>query len=95
VGLRHQLAVYSPVRAVDLAAAVTGLLGIRDDAAAVDALLRGEYGADRAVLVDSGTHALQLALTLALTSKPSGTPVALPAFSCFDVATAAIAVGAP
>jgi dTDP-4-amino-4,6-dideoxygalactose transaminase len=52
------------------------------------------YHADHALLVDSGTAALTLALAAASKRAP-GRPVALPAYCCYDVATAADGAGAP
>jgi hypothetical protein len=58
-------------------------------------LLRDRYSADRVVLTDSGTHALQLALTAALSRSSAGQRiVALPAYCCYDVATAAVGANA-
>ena len=51
-----------------------------------------EYGATDVRLFETGTQALQMALTLAIAKV--GGPVALPAFSCFDVGAAAVGVGA-
>lgn len=51
------------------------------------------YRADEALLVDSGTHALQLAMMLATRITRAPNMVALPAYSCFDVATAAVGAG--
>ncbi|MEX0912746.1 MAG: DegT/DnrJ/EryC1/StrS family aminotransferase [Gemmatimonadota bacterium] len=52
--------------------------------------LRARYSADRAVLTSSGTHALQLALAGSAGPSPERAPIAaLPAFSCFDLVTAA------
>jgi dTDP-4-amino-4,6-dideoxygalactose transaminase len=55
--------------------------------------LSREYAADRAILFGSGTQALQVAVTLALRAA-RGSTVALPAFTCFDVATAAVGANA-
>jgi dTDP-4-amino-4,6-dideoxygalactose transaminase len=52
------------------------------------------YHADEALLVDSGTHALQLAISLAEKITHGPNLVALPAYSCFDIATAAVGAGA-
>lgn len=93
--LRHQLAAYSPIHARAVVAAATGM--IRGSGEAKDALrqvLRSQYDSADVVLVDSGTSALQIALRLAIATQPSNALVALPAFSCFDVATAAVAVAA-
>ncbi len=55
--------------------------------------LSREYEADRAILFGSGTQALQVAVTLALQAV-RGSAVALPAFTCFDVAAAAVGANA-
>jgi len=52
------------------------------------------YDADEALLVDSGTHALQLAISLAMRITRAPNVVALPAYTCFDAATAAVGAGA-
>ncbi len=52
------------------------------------------YDADEALLVDSGTHALQLAISLAMRITRAPNVVALPAYCCFDAATAAVGAGA-
>lgn len=56
--------------------------------------LAEEYAADHVVLTDSGTDALQLAFGAAFHALPGPAVVALPAYSCFDVATAAVGSGA-
>ena len=48
------------------------------------------YDADDALLVDSGTHALELAIRLAVHLSGESAVVALPAYSCYDIATAAV-----
>jgi dTDP-4-amino-4,6-dideoxygalactose transaminase len=60
----------------------------------VRALVRVLYQADDAVLVGSGTQALTLALRAAATTPGGPQVVALPAYACYDVATAAVAVNA-
>jgi dTDP-4-amino-4,6-dideoxygalactose transaminase len=57
-------------------------------ASLTDELAR-RYSADHALLCGSGTQALQIAITLAMRQVGDST-VALPAFTCFDVATAAV-----
>lgn len=64
-----------------------------DSRGSVEELLRRTYGADECVLCDSGTHALQMAMGVARRLVGEGSRIAVPAFSCYDVATAAIAVG--
>ncbi len=53
--------------------------------ASVAAWLRQRFGAESALLTDSGTSALSLALGV----SAAGGPVALPAYACYDLATAA------
>jgi len=54
-----------------------------------DHLVR-RFGAHHVVLTSSGTQALQLALQLATEAHRDGLPVALPAFGCYDLITAAV-----
>jgi dTDP-4-amino-4,6-dideoxygalactose transaminase len=56
-------------------------------------MLRGCFGAGEVLLTDSGTAALTLAVRAA--AAAGGGPVALPAYCCFDVATAAVGAAAP
>lgn len=72
-------------------AALAGPHGARDAADQLSTDLRVRYAADSAVLVDSGTSALQLAIRVATGGGGPARPVvALPAFTCFEVATAAV-----
>ena len=91
---RHQLPVFSPV---PLQALISALRGAPQDGAdplpALSEVLSEERGAERAILYGSGTQALQVALRVAVDSV--GGDVALPAYSCFDVATAAVAARVP
>ncbi len=93
----HQLPVHSPV-ALGAAwrSARLGLGAGEDSRPRVRALVRVLYQADDAVLVGSGTQALTLALRAAAATLGGGEPpvVALPAYACYDVATAAVAVNA-
>jgi perosamine synthetase len=57
-------------------------------------VLRSDYAADAAVLVDSGTNALRLAMASAMTRTGGNPIVALPGFSCFDIAAAAVGADA-
>ncbi len=59
--------------------------------AGVIAALTERFGPAGVLLTDSGTSALALALHAAAAHAPG--PVALPAYSCYDVATAADAAG--
>lgn len=56
--------------------------------------LAREFAADRVLLTDSGTSALRLAIELAGRIRPDGSRVvALPAFGCYALVTAAIGAG--
>ncbi len=94
--LRHQLAVYSPIPLRALAAATAAALGgNRDSVSQLELLLRREYAADEVLLCGSGTQALQLAIQSARDDIGRQAAVALPAFSCFDVASAAVGANGP
>jgi len=94
VTLRRQPAAYSPVtlRNIWVAAAQT-VRRAPDAVAALARLLSREYSAATTLLLGSGTQALQVALQVAL-RHAGGSTVALPAFTCFDVASAAVGAGA-
>src|SRR5215831_6183123 len=94
--LRHQLAVYSPIPIRALSASVAATIGgNRDCLEQLDAVLRREYAADEVLLCGSGTQALQVAIESARDEIGRQAPVALPSFSCFDVASAAVGAGGP
>ena len=81
---RQQLPVSSTITARSLVRALgAGAL----ERAALDAELRAAFGASDAVLVDSGTSALAMALRAV--TQPGGV-VALPAYACVDIGAAAI-----
>ncbi|HEX2189850.1 MAG TPA: DegT/DnrJ/EryC1/StrS family aminotransferase, partial [Longimicrobiaceae bacterium] len=88
--LRHQLAVYSPVSLRAGGRAAGDALPFRADPRPLllDELL-SDYAAETGVLAGSGTQALHLALEEAK-RRGGGAPVALPAFTCYDVASAAV-----
>lgn len=56
-------------------------------------MLEGRYRDRRALLTDSGTSALTLALRMSTSGTPESNIVALPGYACPDVATAAIGAG--
>ncbi len=98
MSFRRQLPVRSPVTGRGLLAGLAGLGG--GAAAAVQAAeeaVRTRWSPDALALVDSGTSALALALRGAATLREAaGVPeplVALPAYGCYDLATAALAAG--
>jgi hypothetical protein len=86
--------VHTPLSAWALQqAALAGLGVLEDRRPSLQRLLRTMYGADDVLLVDSGTHALDLALRLAAGATRERVIVALPAYTCYDVATAAVGGG--
>lgn len=94
---RHQLPVYSPLSAAAVLAGVRAAAGHAASERArgrLMALLRERYAAQAVLLTDSGTAALTAALIGVLRDRP-GSAVAVPAFSCYDVATAADGANVP
>jgi len=88
--LRHQLPAYSPLGVGPIREALVHGLGPgMDGQADLRAALAREYCADEVRLLGSGTQALQVALGMAM-RQVRDTAVALPAFTCFDVAAAAV-----
>ncbi|MFN8652023.1 MAG: DegT/DnrJ/EryC1/StrS family aminotransferase [Gemmatimonadales bacterium] len=82
--------VYSPVPAGAVLRAWTALLSAgRGTLAGASALVRERYGAREVLLTDSGTSALALAMRLAVTARPGRPRIAIPAWACYDIATAA------
>jgi dTDP-4-amino-4,6-dideoxygalactose transaminase len=86
--------VYSPVTGPAIAAGARALARVSDGAAMIEARLREYFRAGAVLLTDSGTSALTLALRDVARTRP-GAPVALPAYCCYDVATAADGAGVP
>lgn len=96
MSLRAQPPVHSPLSLGALAGGVTAALSRRAALRArarVLERLQADYGARVVLLTDSGTSALALALRIAADARPG--PVALPAFSCYDIASAADAARVP
>lgn len=95
----HQLPVHSPL-ALDTAwRGVQASLGAgHDSRPRVRALVRVLYHGDDALLVGSGTQALTLALSAGARVRGEAAGgagvVALPAYGCYDIATAAVAANA-
>ena len=91
VSLRAQPPVYSPLSARAIGAGIqAALAGGRTARAGVSAALKALYHPKALALTDSGTSALALALRLAVARRP-GRPILLPAWACFDLATAVLA----
>ncbi len=98
---RHQPPVYSPLSTpallVGLRAAARNGPSSRDEARLV-ALLSKRYSPQDVLLTDSGTTALTAALIGVLgdrRGRRGGAAVAIPAFSCYDLATAADGADVP
>jgi len=88
---RHQPPVHSPLPVRAFAPAAGQLLRLgADPRPGLAALLEAAYTADRVVLCSSGTAALQLAIRVAAASASEPGPIALPAYTCYDVAAAAV-----
>ena len=86
----HQPPVHSPLASTPLWHGLRAALCLgADPRPALASSLCRWYGADQAALLGSGTQALELALRL------SAGPVALPAYGCFDLATAAVGARVP
>ena len=85
--LRRQLPVYSPIRVSALAsAAAAAWRNGTVDRESLAAHLTASFGARRALLTDSGTSALILALRILV---GRGGTVAFPGYACVDLAAAA------
>jgi dTDP-4-amino-4,6-dideoxygalactose transaminase len=88
---RYLAPAYSPVSTGSIAGALKGLAR---RPARVEEWLASRFSVDAALLVDSGTSALRLAIQALATPAAPRVRVALPAFGCYDLATAAIGAGA-
>jgi perosamine synthetase len=88
---RRQPPVMSPVSTRGLVSAGTAVLGMGSPSSVVATnLLRTKYSAEDALLTDSGTSALVLALKKCV---PHGGTVAFPGYGCIDLTAAALAAG--
>ncbi|MGH7734000.1 MAG: DegT/DnrJ/EryC1/StrS family aminotransferase, partial [Gemmatimonadales bacterium] len=92
--MRRQPPVHSPLNAGSIldSARVVGGWG-PDPRAGLGSFLRDRYQAAAATLLGSGTQALQLSIHLASRRVGGHPTVALPAYTCFDVAAAAVGAG--
>ncbi|HEX6693870.1 MAG TPA: DegT/DnrJ/EryC1/StrS family aminotransferase [Longimicrobiales bacterium] len=91
-GLRRYPPAYAPLPAAALSRAALSI-GSAHAPADLASMLCQRYTADRATLFASGTQALTAALRAAIAHTREKS-VALPAFTCFDVATAAVGADA-
>lgn len=93
--LRQQVPVYAPLTGRAVWAGWTALAKTaprpHDD---INDILKRAFQARGVLVTDSGTSALMLALRAVIREQPRR-PVALPAYSCYDVATASDATAAP
>jgi dTDP-4-amino-4,6-dideoxygalactose transaminase len=93
--LRQQLPARSPLSAAATLAATAQVVGVgADPRRDLRVLLQREYAAHGVALYASGTVALTIAINEARRRTGSKGPIALPAFSCFDIATAAAGANA-
>jgi dTDP-4-amino-4,6-dideoxygalactose transaminase len=93
--IRHQLPAYSPITArASLLAVAQALHFGEDPRSRLRALLEREYESRSVLLCGSGTQALTIAIREAGRRVDHDSPVALPAFCCFDVASAAVGADA-
>jgi dTDP-4-amino-4,6-dideoxygalactose transaminase len=96
-GWRHQVPVRSPLSATALLAGLQAAAGngagLRGKAQLL-ALIKERYAPRAALLTDSGTSALTAALR-GVQRNGRAVPVALPAYTCYDVATAADGADVP
>ncbi|PYO35203.1 MAG: hypothetical protein DMD74_08210 [Gemmatimonadetes bacterium] len=89
----RQPPVHSPLPWPALRAGGAALVPGRDPRPALHELLVREFAAEHVRLLASGTQALQVALIEAARDLRGDVIAALPAFTCFDVATAAVGAG--
>lgn len=91
---RCQLPVHSPLDVAALAGGLAAVLGARGVEEQVLPDLTARWGLRAVRLADSGTSALSLAIAASLAGRPAGERlVALPAYACYDVATAVDGAG--
>jgi perosamine synthetase len=86
---RRQLPAWSPITARSVLSAWRAAFLPGDELSELEALLRKEYGPTGVVLTDSGTSALALAMLVSAHGRGRPPVVALPAYGCYDLATAA------
>ena len=92
--LRRVPPVHSPVTLAAIASGIGALAGAAERTrATVTAALGERFGSRDLLLTDSGTTALTLALQAGQRRAPG--PVALPAYCCYDIATAADGADVP
>lgn len=85
---RYLAPAFSPVTIGSIAGGLRSFAS--GEPSGLDGWLARRYEVDAALLVDSGTSALRLALTAATRPGGASLSVALPAYGCYDLATAAV-----
>jgi dTDP-4-amino-4,6-dideoxygalactose transaminase len=93
VSLRRQLPVYSPLSASALVSGAGALFGAGSHRRWVTAWLEETWRTRDPLLTDSGTTALTLAMVAGQREDKRG--IALPAYGCYDLVTAAHGAGVP
>lgn len=78
----------SPVTLAAIGRGGASALARRDAGHTLSDILRARFAARRIVLVDSGTSALQIAMSAAVAGRPGGA-IGLPAWGCYDILSAA------
>jgi perosamine synthetase len=92
VKIRRQLPAYSPLSLRATVAAAAQTVGPAEDPRPrLIELLKRKYAASDVVLTATGTQAMTLAIIAARDRDQKKRPVALPAYSCYDLASAALA----
>ncbi|MCH7490996.1 MAG: DegT/DnrJ/EryC1/StrS family aminotransferase [Gemmatimonadetes bacterium] len=92
--LRRQLPVYSPISLTSLLSGWGSMVSGSSDRArtTVTSAITAEFAADEILLTDSGTSALTLAIR-GICEARGERLIALPAYGCYDLATAADGAG--
>lgn len=92
--LRRQLPVYSPISLDSVVAGWRSLLSGSPDhnRTTLERVIADKFGSEEILLTDSGTTALSLAIR-GICSRESDRMIALPAYGCYDLATAAASAG--
>lgn len=92
--IRRQPPTYSPLSLPSIArASFTALARHAPERGGLVSLIQESLRCEEVLLLGSGTQALQMALEIAVPRVGGGRRVALPAYTCFDVASAAVGAG--
>ena len=92
--IRRQLPVHSPLTLGSIFTAFRSVFGHGSPPEELRRLLAQRFEAEQVILFGSGTQALTAAISAALEQTGSDRPVALPAYACYDVASAAVGADA-